>query len=295
MSDSLSFQKKKDPPPEKPGTMWFLRRISHLVTGTSRPSQNLEQWLFTWVMLLCGCTGIVAFVENAILKFNLILQIGTILAAILFAFFWFLSWRGVSYSKLVYPATATLVVTLSIVWIFNAGSRGGTQMFLLVSPLIFLVFARGVGRILTLGIFLIDVIFLMTLEFTNPGIIIGYSSELDRMIDASTSFFLAMALAVIFTLVLHRGYIKAMEKADAEKRASEARFFETADMLPVGICEADCDLVISFFNRSGYELTGFTQGEFDKEHTVIDLLHPDDKQQAHDDFTAILADRKSVV
>jgi two-component system, cell cycle sensor histidine kinase and response regulator CckA len=289
MSDSISFQKEKDPPPEIPGAMAFLRRISHLVTGTSRPSQNLEQWLFTWVMLLAGCTALVAFIENAILKFHLILQLGTIFAAILFAFFWFLSWRGFSYSKLVYPATATLVATLSIVWVFNAGSRGGTQMFLLISPLIFLVFARGVGRIITLGIFIIAVVFLFALEHTNPGIIVGYPSELERWVDVSASFFMAMALAVIFTLALHRGYRKAMEKADAEKRASDARFFETADMLPVGICETDRDLVISFFNRAGYELTGFTQGEFDKEHTVIDLLHPDDKQQAHDDFTAILA------
>jgi PAS domain S-box-containing protein len=289
MSDYISFQKKKDPSLEKPGAMAFLRRISHLVTGTNRPSQDLEQWLFTWVMLLAGCTALVAFVENAILKFHLILQLGTIFAAILFAFFWFLSLRGVSYSKLVYPATATLVATLSTVWIFNAGSRGGTQMFLLISPLIFLVFARGAGRIITLGVFLIAVVFLFALEHTNPGIIVEYSSELERMTDVSTSFFMAMALAVIFTLVLHRGYRKAMEKADAEKRASEARFFETADMLPVGICEANRELVISFFNRSGYQLTGFTQGEFDSEHTILDLLHPDDRQQAFDNFTAILA------
>jgi PAS domain S-box-containing protein len=36
-------------------------------------------------------------------------------------------------------------------------------------------------------------------------------------------------------------------------------------------------------------LTGFTQGEFDREHTVLDLLHPDDRKQAFENFTAILA------
>ncbi|HUI92205.1 MAG TPA: response regulator [Chitinivibrionales bacterium] len=288
MSNSTSIKTKNGPDVEHAGLMDILRRISHFVTRSS-PSKNLEEWLFPWVQILCGCAALLAFVENALLKFNMVLQIGTLLAALLFALFWYLSWRGVSYTKLVYPATGTLVALLSVVWIFNAGSRGGTQLFLLICPLIFLVFASGVGRILTLGMYLIDVVLLMILEFTNPEIIVGYSSELERMADVSTSFFMALALAVIFTLVLHRGYRNAMAKADAEKRASDARFFETADMLPVGICEADRDLVISFFNRSGYELTGFTQGEFDREHTVLDLLHPDDRQQAKSDFSAILA------
>jgi two-component system cell cycle sensor histidine kinase/response regulator CckA len=289
MSDSISFQKKKDPPLQKPGVMAFFIRISHLIAGTSRPSQNLEQWLFTCVMFLAGCAAFAAFIENAILRLHVMIQFGTFFAAILFFFFWLLSRREVSYAKLVYPATMLLVALLSIVWIFNAGSRGGTQLYFIICPLVFMVFAHGAGRIITLGIFIIAVVLLFALEHAIPGIIIGYSSELERLADVSTSFFMAMSLAVIFTLALHRGYRKAVEKADAEKRASETRFFETADMLPVGICEADRNLVISFLNRSGYEMTGFTQGEFDSEHTVIDLLHPDDRQLALDNFTAILA------
>jgi two-component system cell cycle sensor histidine kinase/response regulator CckA len=292
MHDSRSSQQPNTPLVEDPGGVPFLHRLSHLVTGYDRSGHHLEQWLFTWVMLLSECATLLAFIITALLKFHPALQMATSLAAILFGFFWFLSWRGISYTKLVYPATAALISFLSIAWIFNAGSRGGAQMFLLFCPLVFLVFTRGAGRIVTLVFFMAVMVFLLLLEHNCPAIIVGYTSELQRAVDHTTSFFIVMTLTIAFTLALHRGYRKVVAIADAEKRASENRFFETADMLPVGICEANRDLVVSFFNRAGYDLTGFTNGDFDNGHTVLDLLHPDDKAQASLDFNAILAGKQ---
>jgi PAS domain S-box-containing protein len=267
----------------------FIRSIWRFINGSTIASKDLEQKLFSWVMFISAIAFLLAFVENIILKFHPLLQLGTVVAGILFIFFFILARRGISYSRLVYPASIAIIAALSFVWIFNAGSRGGTQLYLLICPLVFMVFAHGSGRIITLGIYFIAMAFLLTIEHTNPNLIVGYSSESERLIDVAVSFFMASLLAVTFVLVLHDGYRKAVNKADAEKRASEARFYETADMLPVGICEADRDLVISFFNRGGYKLTGFSQGEFDSEHTVLDLLHPDDREQARSDFTSILA------
>jgi PAS domain S-box-containing protein len=287
MNDTNKSGPKKPAAPKSP--VAFLKRIYINIVGSSRQGQKLEQGLFTTVMFMCSCFCLVAFIENFALRFNLGLQISTLCSGIIFIFFWFLARRSVHYFKLVYPAAFVVLAALSTEWIFNGGTQGGVQQFLILFPLVLVVFSKGATRIITVGIFTITMIFLYVLEYTNPEIIISYGNKMDRLIDVSISFFMCVILACIFIYVLHRGYRKAMEKADAEKRASEARFFETADMLPVGICEADRDLVISFFNRSGYELTGFTQGEFESEHTVIDLLHPDDRQQAREDFTAILA------
>lgn len=263
--------------------------LSRLICGRNHAMLELEQRLFTWVMFLSALAFLLAFVENIMLGFNKYLQTGTIIAGMLFSVFLILSRKGFSYKHLVYPATVTIVAALAIVWVFNAGSRGGTEFYLLISPFIFLVFAHGTGRVVTLGIYIIAITFLLVLEQTNPGLIVGYNSETDRVIDVVVSFFMAMLLAVTFVLVLHSGYRAAVERADAGKRASDARFFETADMLPVMICEAGRDLSISFVNRPGYDLTGYAPGELGSSRTVLDIIHPDDRSRAESEFTRTLS------
>ncbi len=263
--------------------------ISSAVNGPGYASLELEQKLFSWVMFLSALAFLCAFTENAILRLHLYLQLGTVMSGVLFVVFFILSRRGISYRKLVYPATFAIVSTLAIVWIFNAGSKGGTEFFLLISPLVFMVFATGAGRIITLGVYIITVAFLIVLEQTNPGLIIPYASEMDRIIDVSVSFFMALLLSVVFVVVLHNGYRKAVEKARDEMHASETRFFETADMLPVTICEAAKDLTISFINRAGCDLTGYAQKELGRSHTVLDIVHPDDRERAKSEFTRTLS------
>lgn len=266
-----------------------IRALYGFILGPDHASFELEQRLFSWVMFLSAIACLLACAENVILASNFLLQIGTIVAGVLFVLFLVLARRGISYLKLVYPATATLVGVLLFVWACNAGSRGGTQFYLLICPLVFMVFARGAGRIITMGIFLIATAFLLALEHTHPGLIMGYASETDRLVDISISFYMAMILTVAFVLVLHKGYRRVIEKSEAEKRASDARFFETADMLPVMICETGSDLSISFINRAGCALTGFAQGELGRAHTMLDIIHADDRPRAESEFTRTLS------
>ncbi len=240
-------------------------------------------------MFLSACAGVSTFTENCILGFNLPLQFVTVAIALGFAVLWLFARRGKSFSLLIYPAAIGFIILVSIAWIFNAGSSGGANFFLLVAPLIFSVFSRGAGRIILIGIYALLVVLLFTLEHSNPNMIIGYASETERLTDVAASFLMATILTVTFVLVLHRGYRKAIEKSDAEKKASESRFFETADMLPVMICETGSDLSISFVNRAGLALTGYSQGELGPGHTVLDLIHPGDTPRARDEFSRTLS------
>jgi two-component system, cell cycle sensor histidine kinase and response regulator CckA len=260
------------------------RSVWRFIKGPIQVQQNLEQNLFILVMFLSAIAGLIAFTANFILKFPPLLQTGTLAACVLFIFFLVLARRGIPYSKLVYPASIPVFAILSFIWVFNAGSRGGVQFYFFIVPLLFMVFARGAGRIIILSVYCITMAFLLTLEHTNPELIIGYSSESDRVIDVAASFIMATILAVSFVMVLHNGYRRAIKKADEGKRASELRFFETADMLPVMICETDRGLSISFINRAGCELTGFIQGDLGRGRTVLDLLHADDRARAEKDF-----------
>jgi two-component system, cell cycle sensor histidine kinase and response regulator CckA len=263
----------------------FLR----FVNGPLDFNKGLEQRLFVYVMFLCMVTGFFAFIANAANGLDMSVQIVTLVAGILFTVLWLLARRGISHLVLVYPATVILIGILSLEWFLNAGSRGGVPMYLLLCPFIVLIFSRGVSRIINIFLFVSASAFLLTLEYVNPDLLKGYASDNQRLLDVTVSFFLCQLIASIFVLVIHNGYVRAMQKSNEEKRESEARFFETADMLPVVICEAARDLSISFINKAGSTLTGFGQGEIGQHRMVLDLLHPEDRMRARDDLNRTLS------
>jgi two-component system, cell cycle sensor histidine kinase and response regulator CckA len=266
-----------------------LRRLSRWVLGPDFETLGLEQRLFTWVLLLSTLACVVALVENGLLRFPPLLQAGTAAISILFTIFFILVRRGVPYRTLVYPTVGTLLSFLAEVWFFNSGSIGGSQFYLLIAVLPIVVFTRGPGRAFVMGAYVVLVVTLYILEQTNPGLIARYPSESARIIDVAVSFFSVMILMICFAIVLHNGYQEAMKKVSAEKAESDARFFETADLLPVMICEAGRDLAISFVNRAGGELTGYAPGELARGRTALDLIHPDDRERARDRFTHALS------
>ena len=233
----------------------FENRIYQFISGHSSLHDELEQRLFSTVMFLCALGGFSTFIANFFLNLNITLQFTTFLTGIVFTIFWLFARRGTSSLKLVYPATVALFLLLSTEWIHNAGSRGGVHPFMLAAPLVFTVFSRGTGRIIILITYFLMVISLLLTEHYFPHLIVEFSSQSDQLIDTIIAFSLCTILSVAFVLAIHNGYRSAVQKADTEKHASETRFYETADILPVGICETDYHLVISFLNREGYELT----------------------------------------
>jgi PAS domain S-box-containing protein len=66
---------------------------------------------------------------------------------------------------------------------------------------------------------------------------------------------------------LHSAIEIGLYKAEMEKklRHSEERFKETSDLLPTGICEIDLDEKVTFINKAGLEMLGFTSQDFNRE------------------------------
>jgi PAS domain S-box-containing protein len=269
----------------------FIRKAFRLITGLESPSVNLEQWLFTSIMFLCIVACFIATVENIIVKLHPILICGTLIAFFLFILFWFLSRRGISYKRTIYFAIISIIGTLIVVWFFNAGSLGGTQLFLLICPLFILVFLHGVGQKILFGIFYIIVTFLFIVEYTNPNLIVNYKSEFERFTDVHITFYLASLVSVFFVLVLYRGYKSSIEKAFLEKKQSEKRFFETADMLPVCICEINANLIISFLNKAGYKLLNISDEALEKGISILECFHQDDKIKVYNYFNDLLREK----
>lgn len=70
---------------------------------------------------------------------------------------------------------------------------------------------------------------------------------------------------------------KQMEEA---LRQSEERFREMAELLPGAIVEIDIDLNVTYVNRHGLTLFGYSEKDFAAGANGLDLIHPDDREKA---------------
>ena len=74
--------------------------------------------------------------------------------------------------------------------------------------------------------------------------------------------------------------IDERKKADETIRKSEERYRELANSLPEIVFEADTGGRLNFFNKRAFEITGFTQQDFDKGLNAFQLIVPEDRQRA---------------
>lgn len=70
---------------------------------------------------------------------------------------------------------------------------------------------------------------------------------------------------------------KRMEKA---LKQSEKRFRDMADLLPGAIVETDADLTVTYVNRQGLKLFGYSETDVAAGLNGLDLIHPDDRVKA---------------
>jgi two-component system, cell cycle sensor histidine kinase and response regulator CckA len=73
----------------------------------------------------------------------------------------------------------------------------------------------------------------------------------------------------------------AMERA---LRESERRYRELAALLPAIVAESDEKGTLTFLNRRGLEVLGYSEDDFDKGIEVIQLIHPDEHGRLRDNL-----------
>jgi PAS domain S-box-containing protein len=78
--------------------------------------------------------------------------------------------------------------------------------------------------------------------------------------------------------------IDERKKADEVVRKSEERYRELANSLPEIVFDADTEGRLTFFNKRAFEITGFTQQDFDKGLSAFKLIVPEDRERARDNL-----------
>ena len=86
--------------------------------------------------------------------------------------------------------------------------------------------------------------------------------------------------------VLHD--ITDRKRTERELREREAQYRELAEMLPEAVFEADLDGVFKFANRKAVEYFGYREEDIDTGITIFDMVHPDDRDKARENFRNLL-------
>ncbi len=88
--------------------------------------------------------------------------------------------------------------------------------------------------------------------------------------------------------------ITERKKAEEALHESEVRFRELADLLPVGVYEVDLEQKVTYVNRRGLELYGYTQQDLENGLKTSDIMVPEDFPRALKVRPKILRGEKKV-
>lgn len=83
--------------------------------------------------------------------------------------------------------------------------------------------------------------------------------------------------------------IDERKKADEAIRKSEERYRELANSLPEIIFDADVEGRLTFFNKRAFEITGYSQQDFDKGLNAFQLIVPEDRVRATGNLKRLFA------
>ncbi len=87
--------------------------------------------------------------------------------------------------------------------------------------------------------------------------------------------------------------IVEQEKSREILRESEERYRELANSLPNIIFETNMNGQVVFTNKMGYETSGYSQGDLEKELNIMQFISSEDKERALKNIQLLLAGRES--
>jgi len=87
--------------------------------------------------------------------------------------------------------------------------------------------------------------------------------------------------------------ITGQRRAAEALRQSEKRYRELADSLPQVVFETDVKGKLTFVNRNAFDLFGYSQQDFDKGVTAIEILIPEDRNRAMENIQRVMRGKGS--
>ncbi len=82
--------------------------------------------------------------------------------------------------------------------------------------------------------------------------------------------------------------ITESKKVEQALRISEERFREMTELMPLTVFESDIIGNLTFANRRAFDIFGYSQEDFDRGVNTLDMLVPEDRQQAAENIAKII-------
>ena len=89
--------------------------------------------------------------------------------------------------------------------------------------------------------------------------------------------------------------VTQIKEYEIRTKKSEARFRNMAELLPLVICETDADLILTYVNKKGFELSGYTDEDIAAGINILNMISPDEKQTAKENLSNMLQDNKKTL
>lgn len=178
------------------------KKINALIGDESKLS--LEHRILNVILIF----GIIMFftggIINIILGLGAILVAATLLGGTLFVFLYYLSAIKKKYTVTVFLGLSVIIFILTpILWIYNGGTLGGFQYYLIVISAMIATLLSGFKRPAFLFCLIMVTVTLILLEYKYPFLIKGYDTDTERIIDISFALVTAIiANALLFVIIL---------------------------------------------------------------------------------------------
>ncbi len=199
----------------------YFHSLSTLIIGRSE-QDDFDKRFFTAIVFITFLVTVYATVINILLKLHHLLIFTTSISSVFFfVIYFFTRFKGIL--KQTQTLTIlTVFVMLSIMWLFNGGSKGPI-IFVYFVFFSYILFAMEGTRLLVLiSVLFLNISVLYLTEYFYPSLILNYSTEFARIFDLFTGtvlFFCAGGMIIIFSK-MH--YVKEREKAEKSDKLKSA-------------------------------------------------------------------------
>ncbi len=180
----------------------------------------LRHRLFNFALFLNIIVSLTVLIENQYMNNHILTIISTSCNLMMSTVLYYFSRKKCYYTV---PVWINLIMDLFIItpvlWMFDGGTKGGSQYFIILFCMMIVAFIRGKKRFVLLFVYLAVVLILIIAEYYHPDIVINYKNNLKRYQDVAFSMFvMLLSMIIVFSIYI---FAYEDEQLKAEKYSKE--------------------------------------------------------------------------
>ncbi len=178
----------------------------------------IEHRILNGAFVVSSLLVIAIMVNNLVLGLNPVLNLIIGCACALFLFLLYLSRVRKMYSIPLWALALFFIGALPFSWFLNSGLFGSTIYICFVMLAVILVIARGRMRLLFAGIFIMEILALIMLEYWRPDLVVHYENREMQFIDIIINLAASLVMMMVLIIIVMKNYEEEKKKAEESSR-----------------------------------------------------------------------------